>query len=567
MINVIGIIVTNTYDKYKYYVRYKFKEFFRGKLLFKIEIDELHPIYQFLSENIMTLDEFYFEDNKYFFESKNNKIKIFANEHKDKSIYLESKVYIEENYNSIFVKKFNYEDSIIKFKFITKNEDKKFIKISVYSGNNKSDDILYNFLKDRFNFNIDNDLFYYYYFDSSKSQIWEYFSKINCAGNLNRYSGNRQGHELFKIERSKKSCKYRARQYSYMDNNFCVDDYELNLVDNVNNVYTPNVLNPYNKKRIIYGVHNNMLYSTIGVTGSWKQDVVVVTKSKLSTSDLTKEMVHYLNHNTHYIFSLNNGIFHGYIDTYGRIGTKRINYKSLGKYKNLTFRDHKLNISDELKDMICHHIINSKSYDMISKKFGFQKEDKYILYGPDNSSKLLVACLIFKDIYTESIYVVNDYRMLYDLETYSTIIKNSARNMFFNVKLNEIQEVMKLMETLKFNKYVVSISDEFVSENILRTFDYVFKFDYCNKSLIKKILTESIDSYLQFIITKKDFKNMDLYKDVKVGDYEDRIELFANNVQHCKMLPITLQKYIIKYVDNIDSIFDNWEELVKIERI
>jgi len=202
--------------------------------------------------------------------------------------------------------------------------------------------------------------------------------------------------------------------------------------------------------------------------------------------------------------------------------------------------------------------------------FGLNKfPNKFLMYGPVRDNKLLVSCLIqnYNPQYgsNRAPMVIDDHIKLFDKKFVDMVMSNFNGNIiiFPNTKLYEISHVVKLCKNMNFNSYVICVSDRYVPQNILNMFNCVLNFEYSDKGLIKKIIRESIALYDDFMISNPDVRGHSTHKKCQIDNYEDKIDIFADNLQNCNISPIVLKKYIIKHIANVDSIFENYMELIE----
>jgi len=551
---VVTDFIKNIINKFLIFMKFKIKNITKGKLLFVTRIEKFHPMYQFLVNNL-NCDE-------------NIKLELV---HGDTGITLKS---------NTCSNKFNYKKNIIKFKY---NSTKDYsIDIYFYS-RNKIDNfgnILLDFLKEQFNFDISRDLYYYYFFPYDKNicDFLDLLQTTNTIYNLvtGTYTGNYK-------------CNWIGKELFKMDNNSNINNYKIFSSNNLNHIkyvkfgediQYPQIITNLDSSR--YSIHNYILHVDL-----LESCYMMCSKSKqLSTYELSKEMGKFLNFNTCYndfpilgdrvyflIFRHEQFSFHSLTHLY-----------NLDSPTNNKFDHLKFFANSEIKNNIRDHLYHICMKKKLSVSIGCIERNSHLFYGPDDNSKLYLSVILLRNLVNYYPIIVNSNGLLsfYQMTNDDFRKKRHIGNIshlgfvFYDMKLEDMECLFKCIKSKGILNYVVITNDERIKGEILNKFDYAFYFDYCDKYLIKYILDECISIQLKYINEYYD-PNLPIfpnhlkfckdycrkYNQMTLDDFNEKISGFVDNVCEYKILSTTLLKYLMKYIDDIDGIFKNYDQLIK----
>ncbi|QKF94574.1 mitochondrial chaperone BCS1 [Fadolivirus algeromassiliense] len=114
--------------------------------------------------------------------------------------------------------------------------------------------------------------------------------------------------------------------------------------------------------------------------------------------------------------------------------------------------------------------------------------------------------------------------------------------------------------TIMTTNYIDKLGDALIRPGRI---DHRYILDACDYNQIytmtKHIINKSVD-------LAKENKLENLYKNIDSINPEDidkRVKEFASKLADRNIKPCKIQQYILKYIENIDGIFDNWEKLLE----
>ena len=97
--------------------------------------------------------------------------------------------------------------------------------------------------------------------------------------------------------------------------------------------------------------------------------------------------------------------------------------------------------------------------------------------------------------------------------------------------------------------------------------DSKFKLDYCNKEQIIKMTSTIINNYFTIFKENEDYYiSQNIKYELNAELLKSKIEEFADKCtnddkQLAAFTPSSLQVYILRYIKNIDDIFNNYDDL------
>jgi len=332
----------------------------------------------------------------------------------------------------------------------------------------------------------------------------------------------------------------------------------------------PKVLN--NLSIQTYCVHDNILYGVKKFKYPLEQyRHIIVSKSyELSTDELSKQMVNFRKFNTSRYYSNNLKVTY-YLEII-KMDNKIRSYRK--------YIENKYFITRNCKNSLREHLNHTKLKNLISKEFQIENNYSCLLYGPDNNYKLHIAATIYNYM-----NLINYTVVFYDFKIIMDITKNklgrlglnpSFDRIYFiicNVKMGDIPYLFKIIKDKGISHYTI-ITSEDVTIEILNKFDYSLYLGYCDKYLVKSLLNEFLEIHLKHIndyfgknklsptyLHFYEANNLEKYYGMTIDDLQVKINKFLVDTYDYKFLPITLYKYLMRHIYNIDDIFEKYYEL------